>query len=250
MTPDAYRRARSRRDAVALAAPARDPLAVSPYPAFVGRVFGNPTVPTAAGAFFTVHPVDVAGPEAEAGPGALTVNAAQAQLVYVVGSAAPTAGDDLVCRFVNNRWVGERFSRGAGGATLGGCPCAQIPTSLAVHVSAPTSNNHIFQNCTLFYGPTPPGLAPLATYPNAYLSTAQFTDYYSGDKFWYYFACIQGYYVLTRIYARSVYGSPFRDVVRYKWLVGYKGNVCSPFLFPDGVIFTGGDASCVVTVTS
>jgi len=250
MTPDETRRARARGNAVALAATTRDPAAGTPYPAFVGRVFGDPTVPSATGAFYAVHPVDVTGPEAEAGPGSLAIDASRSQLVYVVGSVAPAAGDDLVCRFIDDRWVGERFGRHATNITLGGCSCANIPAALKVHVSEPDSNNRIFQNCTLVYGPTPDGLGPLAAYPNSYLSSAQFTDSYSGDKFWYYFACVQGDYVLTRVYLKSVYGSPFRDTVRYKWLIGYKGNVCSPFLLPDGVIYTGGDASCVVTVTA
>jgi hypothetical protein len=46
-----------------------------------------------------------------------------------------------------------------------------------------------------------------------------------------------------------VYGSPYRDTIRYRWLAGYAGNTCSPFLLSNGQIFSGGDASGVVTIS-
>lgn len=78
---------------------------LSSFPVFVGRVFGNPTVPTKTGTYVSVHPVDVAGAEIEASPGSLTADTARSLLVYVIGPRPVIAGDDLICRFVGNRWV-------------------------------------------------------------------------------------------------------------------------------------------------
>jgi hypothetical protein len=90
----------------------------------------------------------------------------------------------------------------------------------------------------------------LALGASSYLSTTTFTDLSTGDQFWYYLTCFLGYYVLTRVYAVSAFGSPYRDVVRYRWLIGYQGNSCQPFLLANGQIFQGGDPTCVVTITA
>jgi hypothetical protein len=224
---------------------------VPAYPALVGRVFGNPSVPTTPGTFFSVHPVDVSGAEAESGTGVLSADTSRSFLVYVVGSQAPAAGDNLVCRFVGHRWVAERMKGGGHGpvVTIPGCPCQAIPTTLTMTSSAPLSNNQILQSATLQWGPTPPGLSPLGIGSSSFLSTTTFTDITTGDQFWYNLYCSLGYYVVTRVYAVSQYGSPYRDVVRYKWLIGFGGNTCQPFMLINGQIFPGGDPTCVVTIT-
>ena len=115
--------------------------------------------------------------------------------------------------------------------------------------SAPASNNHILQSAVLVYGPTPSALSALGIGQSAYLSTATFTDFSTGDQFWYYLSCYLGYYILTRVYATSLYGSPYHDMIRYRWPISDPGNSCSPFLLAHGQIFSGGDPSCVVTVS-
>jgi hypothetical protein len=92
---------------------------LSSFPVFVGRVFGNPTVPTKTGTYVSVHPVDVGGAEIEASPGSLTVDATRSLLVYVIGSRPVIAGDDLVCRFEGNRWVAV-----SGTPSAGSIPCS------------------------------------------------------------------------------------------------------------------------------
>ncbi|HSQ57467.1 MAG TPA: hypothetical protein VLM40_17225, partial [Gemmata sp.] len=78
------------------------------FPAMVGQVFADPKVPTTTNVYFSVHPVEVYGNEAEGGAGSLTVDGTRSLLVYVVGAVTPVAGDILVCRFVGNRWVASR----------------------------------------------------------------------------------------------------------------------------------------------
>lgn len=250
MTPDPYRRLRARQDGTELAAGRRGEGPDSPYPALVGRVFANPEVPLTAGRYFSVHPVAVAGVEAESNPGALAVDAARTFLVYVIGPRVPVAGEDLVCRFVGNRWVAERSGRASpGGVDLPGCPCHALPPTLRVSVNRPELNFHVLQDCVLRYGPTPPPLRPLGLGDSSYLSTESYGDDLSPDRFWYHFTCYTGFYMLTRVYIHSIFGSPFRDTLRYKWVVGYPGNTCSPFLLSHGQIYVGGDPACVVTVS-
>jgi hypothetical protein len=130
-----------------------------------------------------------------------------------------------------------------------GCPCTESCATIYMVSSNPNSNNHILQSATLVYGPTPAGLLPLAIGESSYLSTTTFTDFSTGDQFYYYLSCYLGYYVLTRVYAVSLYGSPYRDATRYRWAAGYPGNSCSPFALNNGQVFSGGDPSCVVTIS-
>ena len=223
---------------------------LSEYPLLVGRVYGNPTVPTTTNVFVSINPVDVLGTDSEGLAGTLTVDGSRSLLVFLVGSKPAVAGDFVICRFLGNRWVAERLGKSISGISLPGCPCASIPTTLTMTSSKPTSNNFIFQNATLVYGPPPASLAALNLGAKCFLSTQQFKDYSTNDQFWYYFGCLQGFYIITRVYATSAYSSPYRDQTRYRWLAGTSGNACSPFLLSKGTIFSGGDASCVVTISA
>lgn len=223
---------------------------LSEYPSLVGRVFGNPAVPTNTNVFVTINPVDVLGADTEGAVGTLTVDGTRSLLVFLVGSKPVTAGDFVICRFLGNRWVAERLGKSISGISLAGCPCTSVPTTLTMTSSKPTSNNHIFQNATFVYAPPPSSLATLNLGANCFLSTQQFKDYSTNDQFWYYFGCFQGFYIITRVYAVSTYASPYRDQIRYRWLAGTSGNTCSPFLLSKGTIFSGGDATCVVTISA
>jgi hypothetical protein len=136
-----------------------------------------------------------------------------------------------------------------GGVSIPGCPCAPTPTSLTMVSSKPSSNNGIFQSAVFAYGPTPAALLPVVLTPNSYLSTASFYDPVLKANFWYYLTCYFGAYVLTRVYITTPVGSPFRDGIRYTWFVGLPGNTCTPFALTVGSMFSGGDTSCVVTIT-
>jgi hypothetical protein len=224
------------------------PLARSP--AFVGRVFANPSVPTSTGRFFAVHSVAVLGAEGEGQPGSLSDDAGTTANVFVVGSRVPAAGDDLVCRLVGDRWVAESApALGAAGITLPGCSCTVIPLMLRMTSLNPSCNGGMFQPCTLAYGATPTQYGALALGAECFLSTASFVDE-NGDSFRYYFACERTQFTLSRVYANSLFGSPFLDPVRYTWPLGAPGNTCDPFLLAGGQIYPGGDPSCSVTISA
>jgi hypothetical protein len=222
---------------------------VSAFPAVVGCVIANPSLPTASGQFVSVQPVDVLGVEAESASGALSVDTSRTFLTYLVGSSPPTVGDYLICHFVGNRWVASRTGGDNSVVVIPGCPCATSPVTLYMTSSSNASNDHILQSAVLVYGPSPSALSALGIGQSAYLSTVTFTDFSTGDQFWYYLSCYLGYYILTRVYATSLYGSPYRDMTRYRWPISDPSNSCNPFLLAHGQIFSGGDPSCVVTVS-
>jgi hypothetical protein len=219
------------------------------YPSMVGQVFAITAVPTTADVFVAIHPVDVLGAETEGGAGTLVVNTAVTVFSYIIG-VPPAAGDFVLARWMGNRWAAERW--GTGGSIIiivPGCPCASQPATITMTSSKPLSNNQIFQNATLQYGPTPGPLLPVVLTSSSYLSTTSFPDPILSVPFYYFLTCSLGAYVLTRVYVTSPFGSPFRDSIRYKWIPGFPGNTCSPFLMTNGQIFAGGDASCIVTLS-
>ena len=218
------------------------------YPALVGRVYANPTVPKATGAYFSVNPVSVAGTEVEAGSGILSVDGSLSFLVYVVGSNAPVAGEYLICRLVGSRWVAEHMGKSSNKIPVPGCPCL-IPPILNMSVTHPEANLGVFQNAVFTYSTLPPELAPLGLGVKAFISTSAFTDNITLDKFWYRFFCSSGFFCISRVYATSIYGSPFSDSIRYRWLAGQPGNTCSPFLMTNGKIYPGGDPTTVVAIS-
>ena len=248
MTHNRYRGLRALGTTTGQSTLRRNEIASTIYPALVGRVFANPKVPTSTGSYFSVHPVSVSGFEAESNAGILTADSSRSLLVYVVGSKAPLAGEDLVCRFVGNRWVAERSGKTSDKITVPGCPCL-VPLSLHMSVIHPEANFGMFQDATLSYITVPPELAPLALGTKAYISTTTFHDAITFDRFWYRFYCSGGFSCISRIYAVSIYGSPFADSIRYRWLAGQPGNTCIPFLMTNGRIFPGGDPTSVVSLS-
>jgi hypothetical protein len=218
-------------------------------PVVVGQVFAAVTIPTASQVYYSVHPVSVAGAESEGGAGVLTVDAARSFLVYLVGSTPAVAGDYLLCRFIGNRWVAERMrSATAPKINLLGCPC-QVPSTLNMSVPNPSMNFEIFQSATIQWMPVPPALAALQLGPSAFLSTALFTDQLSTYPFRYQLFCSGGFFSLTRVFEQSDFGSPFREAFRYRWLPGLFGGTCTPFLFPQGQVFQGGNLGTVVALS-
>jgi hypothetical protein len=220
------------------------------YPAFVGRVVGNPLVGTGAGRYVSVHPVSVLGNEAEGGTGVLIEDTSTSILVYALGPRAPKAGDDLVCRFIENRWVA--LSGGKAQAAQGqirGCTCATPPISLRMSVSRQGCSDGLLNSCTISYRPTPASLASLHLGDSCYLSTELFTDTQTGDQFYYFLGCFASIFRVSRVFPSSVFGSPFLDSVIYYWSVGLAGNTCQPFLLSNGQIYFGGDPSCLVTIS-
>lgn len=138
---------------------------------------------------------------------------------------------------------------GIGTVTLAGCPCTASPTTIHMTSSKPDSNNQIFQSATLVYGPTPTPLLPVVLTTSSYLSTSSFLDPILNLPFFYFLTCSINSYTLTRVYVQFIGGGPGRDSVRYKWVPGFEGDTCTPFLMSVGQMFPGGDTSCVVTLS-
>ena len=223
---------------------------VTAFPSLVGQVFGNPTVPTTIGEFYSVHPVDALGTEKEGGSGTLVTDTTRTFLVDVIGPQPAISGDYLICRFLGDRWASDRMGTGQGqGVTVPGCPCSRSPVTITMHSSEPSSNNQMFQSATLIYGSTPSNLLPVVLQTSSYLSTTSFPDPILGVPFYYFLTCYVGAYVLTRVYVTSPFGSPYRDSIRYSWVPGFSGNTCTPFLMSSGQIYRGGDSTCIVTLS-
>jgi hypothetical protein len=250
--PDDDARLRTRLDA------ARGRLALAPgrgAPALVGRVYAHPTVPATTGVYFSVHPVAVAGAEAEGGPGVLTADAATSFLAYVPGGRVPVAGDDLVCRFIGHRWVADPI----GGAGITACTCTSLPASLtltvAPHGSTVGDLTYMFHSDSLVYQPWPTAYVGLPGYVaggSAFLCQGTWTDQFS-NQFRYYFYCTttggNTRFFLTRLYVNSIFGSPFEDTTRYTWTLGLLGCTCGPpFRLPAGVMYAGGDPAIILSV--
>jgi hypothetical protein len=218
-------------------------------PAFVGQVT-SPASKIAVGDFLLVQPTFVLGSEVEGGAGIFTQVGTSTVPVYLIGPGLPSAGEYLVCRFVDNRWVADRMSGGGDvgvGITLPFCFCSPMPATLTMTSADPACNYRMFQSCTLQYGPTPPAFAPLNLGANAFLSTQGFPDpVAAGATFYYLLTCQHNQYSLTRLYLESPYGSPYRDGILYTWLVGGYGNTCHPFHLDNGIAFPGSDQSCSV----
>ncbi|HWE38558.1 MAG TPA: hypothetical protein VG406_18450, partial [Isosphaeraceae bacterium] len=146
-------------------------------PAIIGQVYANPTVPAATGRFFSVRPAAIAGAEVEGQADAPTPDGG-GFLVYVLGSRVPVAGDDLVCRWVDFRWVADSGPAAVGSppVSIPGCACTSIPAVLSMISANPACAAGMFQSCTLVYGPIPPAYAALDLGSECYMSTASFLD--------------------------------------------------------------------------
>ncbi len=58
---------------------------------------------------------------------------------------------------------------------------------------------------------------------------------------------------ISRVFPTSVFapdGGPFLDSTVYYWPVGSPGNTCNPFLLSNGIIYAGGDPSCLVVISA
>jgi hypothetical protein len=219
-------------------------------PAQALRIKQGPGYVATAGRFFLGRRAVITAASTEGATATVAEDAGGKDWIVRVLRQAPVAGQLLLARATDHRWHAELGSGSSGDDDVSvlGCPCSPTPRRIRQISSHPLLNDRILQNATLVYGPTPPGLRSLGMSGNNYLSDTTFVDNSTGDLFRYYLFCYVNYYMLTRVYETSVYGSPFRDVVRYSWLATRPGNTCSPFAMNLGAIFAGGDATCVVTL--
>ncbi len=228
-------------------------------PAFVGRIVADVKQPTAPGYYYLVNPVAVLGLEVEGMTATLVADATRTALVCVIGTKGPSAGDDLVCRFVENRWVAERDCAAPPPpppppppANIPGCTCSAAPATLTLSGSGPCVPSD-FQACTIAWQATPSWASGLALGSSCFLSTARFLDPFTGGYFYYNLNCSAIYFHLSRVYDGTTdygfTGTPYQDATIYTWRIGDPGNSCSPFLLSSGTIYPGGNIACVVTIS-
>ena len=224
---------------------------------FVGRVDDDAKQPTAPGYYYLVNPVSVLGPEVEGATANLVADMTRTVIVCVIGTKGPSAGDDLVCKFVENRWVAERYGATSPPPpppppTIPGCTCSVIPGTLTMSSSGPCVPSD-FQACTIVWQPTPSWASGLALGSNCFLSTARLLDPFTGGYFYYNLNCDTIYFRLSRVYDGTTNygftGTPYQDATIYTWQIGEPGNSCSPFLLSVGTIYPGGNDACVVTIS-
>jgi hypothetical protein len=245
-------RPRFDRDALELS---RRPVGLGPegQPAFVGRISEDSNQPTTTGRYYLVNPVSVLGEEAEGTTANLIVDPTTTALVCVLGTQAPSTGDNLICRFVENRWVAERDGHAGGPppppfATIPTCYCDAIPVTLTMSSSGPCVSGD-FQDCTLQWVPTPSQFNTLSLGVNCFLSTQDFTDPISGLQFRYTMGCSNNLLSISRVYEPTSSSEAYHDSTLYSWAVGASGNSCSPFLLSNGTIYPGGNPNCLVVIS-
>jgi hypothetical protein len=219
---------------------------------YFDRILGflKSTNPNPTGVYlFTIgRPV---GPDSEGADAPITNDPTQVVPVAWLGPQAPVADRAYILHP-----CGPRYVAGSGkpavitppGAVIAGCQCPSIPTTLAMVPTDPSLNGGMFQASTLQWGPTSTDYARLALGTNSFLSTQSFIDQI-GESFKYYFTCTTDRFTLTRVYAHSIFGNPYRDTVRYTWLLSQAGNTCSPFLLTVGQIYQGGDTRSQIRVS-
>lgn len=214
------------------------------------QVYSGGAIPTTIGKFCLIHPAVVLPGATEGSSATISVDTSLSAPVDAIGPAAPSVGDYMIAWGVDYRAAGMKGSAAGGGTVaVPGCTCSSIPSTLGMMVANSALSYGILQSCTLQWGTTPAWAARLSLGASCFLSTATFADQHSPDRFYYYFACLGGYFILTRVYQTSVYGSPYRDTIRYKWLVGNPGNGCSPFTLLNGLIYPGGDPLCTASIS-
>ena len=205
------------------------------------------------GSFLNVNPVRVGGPEVEGGPGTLAARADQTVPVVLLGPQTAMQGYYLICRHVDYRWVADLGSNQSSTRyATPTCPCQTTPRTLYMTVNNPALDNYMFQSGTIQLQPKPSWTSPLPLPDPMYLSTqpliCQDVGPNNGIPFYYSFECYQGYYVLFRLFPTCTFGTPYREAVRYQWVIGYQGSTCNPFVLPLGIGFAGMDSGIIVSI--
>jgi hypothetical protein len=194
-------------------------------------------IPNASGSF------DLLSGGRSGGPGSLPAyecNGAVSGVSGTVQKLTYTTAGDWRFRMVR---VGSSGGGDDGGTTtVSDCICPKIPTTLSMVSSDPACNFGMFQSCSIVYGPTPEGYAPLQIGVNSFLSVESFPDVVAGGAmFRYLFTCYFNQFNLSRVYLDSPFGSPYRDGLLYSWIVGGYGNSCNPFSLFTGVGYPGSE---------
>lgn len=217
-----------------------------------GRLLGmlksvNPN-PSGMYNFDICHPV---WPDVEGSAVAWSKEAGQTLLAAWLGADKPPADRPVILHPNGEFYVGGGAKPAIvapPGVNLAGCSCQNIPATLYMIPNNPVLNGGMFKNCILQYVDTPAGYAKLALGPKCFLSVENFQDQID-QTYRYFFNCSSSNFMITRIYVSSIFGSPYRDSVRFTWTIGAPGNTCNPFLLTSGNIYQGGDTRSQITIT-
>ena len=118
--------------------------------------------------------------------------------------------------------------------------------NLTMLVSPPQAAGGIFRPAVFQHVQVPEELRGAAFHRFAYLSEGTYLDRTISEEFRYYLFEWTGFVHLTRLFARTKFGSPFRDANRCTWDLQSPLNTLHPFILHDGRVFAGGP---LVTVT-
>ena len=220
---------------------------------YLGKVVTSLPPTAVPPVYVDTNPVQVSGPMAVGANPSLAVDTTRTVAVLILG-AIPAVGQLVIARTVRGRWVAYLPGAHPGGsppptAHIPLCFCTDIPTVLTMTSADPNCNYRMFQSCSIEWQATPPAFALLNLGLNGFFSTEGFPDpILGGAVFYYYFTCQYQVFSLTRVYPTSPYGTPYRDVNLYTWLLGGAGNTCNPFRLDNGTPFSGSDLSCSVKI--
>lgn len=249
--PNEWARLRRRVDALRDRIEPRTLYGVNPA-ARLGKVYNGGSMPGALPGVFLMHPARPSGNEAEGATPGYVVDTSSSFAATVVGTRVPAAGDLLVARLCSGRWVAQSGSTTADdGVTLPGCACTSTPRTVTLsNNGTPDAAIPLIYPCTLQWQTTPAGLLPLSVGTECFLSTVTFPDPVTGDEYWYHLSCSLAYYQLTRVYAVSLYGSPYRELLRLRWHIGVAGTSCSPLYCVNSEIYPGANPASIWTLSA
>jgi hypothetical protein len=128
------------------------------------------------------------------------------------------------------------------------CFCTSYPSTLTMKSCDHVADFGLYQDATIQYQPTPPGLAALSLGSHLWLSNETFTDVIAGADFRYLLTCHSNQSSLSLVYETSPYGSPFRSGLLYSWTFGGIGDNCSPFYLTGGVAPPASAATTCVAI--
>lgn len=132
MTPDDESRTlRARLDRLLAAADRLDRDRPGGVPRYLGRVYSGGALPTAVPRVYLTRPLALAATESEGSAVTLTPDTTRSVPVLVLGPGVPAAGDDLIARQTQGRWVagfGGTAQCGTITFTVRGCVDATFPT--------------------------------------------------------------------------------------------------------------------------
>jgi len=167
-------------------------------------------------------------PESEGSAFGLT-GGCKTRIVTVVGTKLPVVGDKLKCYLDGGRWLRRKVHEH-------NRPHRSIsPAALYAHPYDAFTKRLLLPRRTIIFSSlahTSTSRPLLASHhwhwvQMRFFSTATFSRrLFQRTVLVLVSPAFQGYYMMSRLYLSSVFGSPYRDTTRYTWAIGFPGNHC------------------------